>query len=116
MAGLNSKQGGTCVCRRQAQTVRQLLSGAVRPTARSSRRAAVATKCIYSPNSDVGRREALERRFALALSCTERQVASDLLGVAGSFNQSPFSAPRRLRIAVDVDEGKSWHQARCWLS
>lgn len=66
---------------------------------------ALPVRCIYTGNDGQHRRE-LERRSALALSCTERQTTTaDLLG---GFGQSAIglSAPKRLRIAVDVDEGK----------
>jgi hypothetical protein len=73
-----------------------------------ARRAVVKVSNILIPNQpDVGGRRELERRSALALSCTERSpvsAAEQLLG-GGAFSQASFSAPQRLRIAVDVDEG-----------
>lgn len=77
----------------------------------SVRRHRLAVSCIYAGNEGQHRRE-LERRSALALSCTERQTSTaDLLG---SFNQTAagLSTPRRLRIAVDVDEGELTAAAR----
>lgn len=70
-----------------------------------SRRPKKALPCIYTSNAGQHRR-VLERRSALALSCTERQtITADLLG---DFGQSAvrISVPKRLRIAVDVDEGE----------
>lgn len=59
-------------------------------------------------------RRELERPSALALSCTERPAAAAADLLAGLRQPGAASAQKRLRIAVDVDEGADWHaHKRC---
>jgi hypothetical protein len=100
LINMRSSGSRTCMPQRHAAAAPAV---PVRP-----RRAAVQAKCILTPNQpDVGGRRELERRSALALSCTERSpvsAAEHLLG-GGAYSQASFSSPRRIRVAVDVDEG-----------
>lgn len=99
LINMRSSGSRTCMPQRHAAAAPAV---PVRP-----RRAAVQAKCILTPNQpDVGGRRELERRSALALSCTERSpvsAAEHLLG-GGAYSQASFSSPRRIRVAVDVDE------------
>jgi hypothetical protein len=100
LTNMRSSGSRTCMPNRHAAAAPLV---PVRP-----RRAAVQVNSILIPNQpDVGGRRELERRSALALSCTERSPvsAAEQLLSGGTFSQASFSSTRRLRIAVDVDEG-----------